>query len=548
MDSRPGHDKVAGARLAIEAAYADRDHAFLERDVDRFLGHHAADFTVTLISGATIGRADLAALVEQQVSGYDVVGPVTTEIDGLDTETETGQVTVTVHRLLFWGSRDAYDPGRLNEGFDEERLRDRWMLDGDRWLIAHSEVLGPESMHGSVVPEPPRSPRLAGLEAELAAGNGAAMDAFWDEISGRAPLVEPLDGERALVLVTFIRRSARADSATVGGGLMWTAINKPLTRLADTDLWFHTEVLPATGRFNYWFQVEERRSVPRAMTVTRQLSDPLNARPTEGADWFELPAAPPQPYVAERPDVPRGQLTQAQLRSAVLGAERPYSVYLPADYRPDAGVNPLVVLFDGEFYGGGPNTIVPTPRIIDNLVAERRIPPVALLLVHNLPGRRARELTCSPAFEEFVALELVPHVRDTFGAGRRAAEVVVGGSSNGGLAAAYCGLRHPEVFGNVLAMSGAFSYTPDWPPASAFPFGGAEGWIMRQFQDAPKLPLRFWLNVGRFELGLQVLTSRHLRSVLELKGYRVTYSEFDGGHTYAAWRGSLADGLIDLLG
>lgn len=29
---------------------------------------------------------------------------------------------------------------------------------------------------------------------------------------------------------------------------------------------------------------------------------------------------------------------------------------------------------------------------------------------------------------------------------------------------------------------------------------------------------------------------------------RVTYSEFDGGHTYSAWRGSLADGLIALLG
>jgi enterochelin esterase-like enzyme len=28
----------------------------------------------------------------------------------------------------------------------------------------------------------------------------------------------------------------------------------------------------------------------------------------------------------------------------------------------------------------------------------------------------------------------------------------------------------------------------------------------------------------------------------------VIYSEFDGGHDYFCWRGSLADGLIALLG
>jgi enterochelin esterase family protein len=38
------------------------------------------------------------------------------------------------------------------------------------------------------------------------------------------------------------------------------------------------------------------------------------------------------------------------------------------------------------------------------------------------------------------------------------------------------------------------------------------------------------------------------RAALELKGYPVTYSEFDGGHTYSARRGSLAGGLIALLG
>jgi enterochelin esterase family protein len=72
---------------------------------------------------------------------------------------------------------------------------------------------------------------------------------------------------------------------------------------------------------------------------------------------------------------------------------------------------------------------------------------------------------------------------------------------------------------------------------------------MRQYLKSPKLPLRFYIEVGRYEgLGNQLLTNRNLRDVLELKGYPLTYSEFDGGHEYLCWRGSVADGLIALFG
>jgi enterochelin esterase family protein len=114
--------------------------------------------------------------------------------------------------------------------------------------------------------------------------------------------------------------------------------------------------------------------------------------------------------------------------------------------------------------------------------------------------------------------------------------------------AAYCGLRHSELFGNVLSQSGSFWYHAGWPETPAT-YATERGWLARQFATTPTLPLRFYLEVGRFENASSMLASnRWLRDVLLAKGYPVTYQEFDGGHHYISWRGSLADGLIALMG
>jgi enterochelin esterase-like enzyme len=43
-------------------------------------------------------------------------------------------------------------------------------------------------------------------------------------------------------------------------------------------------------------------------------------------------------------------------------------------------------------------------------------------------------------------------------------------------------------------------------------------------------------------------TPAHWRDVLPAKGYVVQYQQFVGGHDGFSWRGTLADGLIAVLG
>jgi len=78
--------------------------------------------------------------------------------------------------------------------------------------------------------------------------------------------------------------------------------------------------------------------------------------------------------------------------------------------------------------------------------------------------------------------------------------------------------------------------------------------MAKQFIATPRLTLRFYLTVGKGEFDPAgygwdgMVANRHLRDVLLAKGYEVHYEEYQGKHDFLSWRGSLADGLIVLLG
>ncbi|SCU86244.1 conserved exported hypothetical protein [Cupriavidus necator] len=401
----------------------------------------------------------------------------------------------------------------------------------------------------------PDSPAIRALARTLA--KGGSTKAFWQDMARRGtPLVEPLppapDGAaEPMVRVTFLWRGARDNVRLLGSP---AGDHDPLLRLAGSDVWYRTYRVPASTRMSYQLAPDvptlnlpapQRR---RAILATVQ-RDPLNPRtfPDQGPDPFqlksvlELPAAPPQPWLAPRAGVPAGTVTPYRLDSRILGEARDVYVYRPARVQPTA----TLVLFDAHAY----LSLVPTPTLLDNLIAAGQLPPVAALIVAN-PGAAARaaQLPPNPAFADFLANELMPWAA-TLGLSAPANRTVIAGSSYGGLAAAYAGLRHPERFGLVLSQSGSFWWgpggAPDQPPRQP-------EWLIREYAASPRLPLRFYLEAGRFEEGrgaVNILTTtRHMRDVLAARGYPVVHAEHASGHDYLQWRGTLACGLLALLG
>ncbi|MGE0128858.1 MAG: enterochelin esterase [Blastocatellales bacterium] len=403
------------------------------------------------------------------------------------------------------------------------------------------------------------SPRLAALAKEIKAGNRAALDAFWLELKDKAPLVEPVTGNEKYLWVSYVwRGDSQAGRVDMIGGLPAAdEFTKPLARLLDTDLWYRTERLPNDSRFTYTFIVNFVKPAPGDKDATQKLMaqlrrDPLNARTfpfPPGSTIVELPAAPPQPWIKRLPDTPQGEIKPHKIKSEILKEERAIRIYTPPGYDPKGKPCGLLIYFDGEAVPFA----VPLPTILDGLIAGKKIPPMVAVMV-NSQTTRERDLACSPQFADFLAKELVTWTRGNFNISADPTQTVVSGFSLGGLAAVYCGLRHPEVFGNVLSQSGSFWYFDGWKQSADIferNFFADSGWLTRQFAKSPRLPLRFFMEVGMLEQGIpinMVLENRRLHDVLTAKGYPVTYSEYNGGHDMLCWRGSLADGLIALVG
>jgi enterochelin esterase-like enzyme len=402
------------------------------------------------------------------------------------------------------------------------------------------------------------SPRMSKLRADIAAGKSASVSQFWDEIRTKhSPLIEAVSGDRHSSFVTFLwKGNSDTHNVVLIGGAAGTDQKNQMNHIDGTDVWFKTYKIRNDARFIYSLSPNdslipiEKIDLKDRVAMDKRLSDlrpdPLNPQRDPGlmpSSYVELSQAPPQTYITPDARVPKGKVEKRRFSSAILQNERDVWVYTPPGFTQTGSHYPLVVLFDGSSY----IDIVPTPVILDNLIAKGLIPPMVAISIGNpTAGSRTFELPCSAEFANFLATEIAPFMRKNYNATEMAKSVAVGGSSLGGLAATFAALKHPEVFGNVLSQSGSFWWKPEDQSEPE--------WLTKQFVNSPKLNIRLFLEVGLMEDGATLTgpsmldTNRRMRDVLVAKGYGVRYQEFNGGHEYLNWRGSFADGLIYLFG
>ncbi len=328
-------------------------------------------------------------------------------------------------------------------------------------------------------------------------------------------------------VATFVWRG-RSAPLLVGDFTGWEDGEPVRLVRSGRGLWTHQISLPADAYIEYSFEREGEG-----------LLDPLNPNQISNGmggsnNYFSMPAYQPTDLARKIADVTHGKVTNHKLPSEYLLTSKARSIHL---YQPPVSAPvPLIVVWDGHEYWqrGQLNDIV------DNLIAQGRIQPVALAFVDN-GGERTRtiEYMCSEATLYFLMTEVLPlatrilnlvDIHDHPGA------YGVAGSSMGGLMALYTGLRLGDIFGYVLSQSGAFYWA------------GLELVLFDLLEQVDPPALKVWMDVGMYDLPGLLVSNQRMRNLLSQKGFALTYHEYNAGHNMPAWRDDIWRGLETLFG
>lgn len=406
-------------------------------------------------------------------------------------------------------------------------------------------------------PEVVESPRIARLRGELEGGDHTALERFWSEVGRRTtPLVEESTSAPGRCTATFVWRDRHGTAhGTQQVVLMANKLTDPsvweqsqLRRVPGTDVWQLAVRLATDWRGSYRLAPDDGTSSPTPSVVIgparrwrslmgQATADPLNPTQLPGPSpsdpplsIAEMPDAPAQPWLRPREVGARGTVTAHRVASRVLGNERTVHMYSPPG--DPGGPLPVLVVLDGDDW----LRRLGIASTLDNLIAEQRIPPSVALLVSTIDVRtRWEELGAHRPFLQFLTDELLPWVAVRAPVTSRADASVLVGRSLGALSCLYAGAHVPDRFGALLCQSASL-----WHPVDGD----------RRIHDLyahSHPPVKVYLEVGRDEWVL-LDDHRRLRHVLARGGHDVTYREYSGGHDIVCWRGSLADGLMSLLG
>jgi predicted alpha/beta superfamily hydrolase len=246
----------------------------------------------------------------------------------------------------------------------------------------------------------------------------------------------------------------------------------------------------------------------------------------------------------------RGRLhhTRAYVVPGLHGT-RACTVYLPPGYAHGIRRHPVAYMFDGQNLFGDAGSFSGgwhLHSLLDERAARGKPAPI-VVGVHHGGVHRIEDLSPwgigrshhgrADALLDWLVGTLRRYVHEELRVLTGPEHTMIGGSSLGGLAAVYAWLRHPEVFGRVLAMSPSL-----WVHREGVRRLAAQG---RWHPET-----RVYLDAGEREMGGDALRDgERLASLLTAQGLSPTSRQLmwrpdrRGAHNERAWRRRLPKAL-----
>ena len=202
-------------------------------------------------------------------------------------------------------------------------------------------------------------------------------------------------------------------------------------------------------------------------------------------------------------DVQPGTLTAAHFRSAVLGEDISYNVYLPAGYAGTAKHYPVLYLLHGR--GDSMSAWTQVKGKLDAMIADGRIPPT-IAIMPDAPWSSRASYYVDSAYrgadpgrkvETAFTTDLIQNVDSTYRTIPSRDGRVIGGYSMGGYGAMRYSIAHPDLFAASIVLSPAV-YFPTPPSDSSTREFGAFGQGQSLFSVANYLKLNYPSELPRF--------------------------------------------------
>lgn len=370
------------------------------------------------------------------------------------------------------------------------------------------------------------------------------------------PIVEA-DGRAVFVYV------GPAEEVFLFGDMTDWIDRRPLTRVADTDLFFREERYEPDARLQYWFLVAEGApetegdgAVVDGLRVKLDTFNPVKGG--NGLGPMSEVAMPRfrrnalfDPFLDGTSGSSSG-LEEVTLPPGALPYEHTVHIFRPRPDRDTAVPDrdyPVVYFQDGLDY----IRFAYAPVVLQALIDEGAIPPCLGVFVTppnlhlgKVPDR-STEYGMNVDYLSFFCDELVPFVEQRFPTRPDASARVIVGDSYGGLASTYIAVERPDLFGRVCSQSGYFSFEADR--------------LIRLIEEGDRAglhALRIYLHVGTYERRIgsgfipprdQDFTAANIGMSETLRRVGITHRcvVTCEGHTWSNWREQLVEGLSYLL-
>ena len=221
--------------------------------------------------------------------------------------------------------------------------------------------------------------------------------------------------------------------------------------------------------------------------------------------------------------------------------DRQVAVYVPAGYVPNTPA-PFIVVQDERWYipedaplgsDGKPRTdLAFMPVMLDNLIHEKRIPPIVAVLLSPGPGgqRTIEYDTISDRYLNFVETEVLPRItRDhqiAFTADPDGRATF--GESSGSPVALNMAWLAPNLYRRVISYSGTFVALQ----RNAVAPNGAWDYHDKFIPNSERKPIRIWLHVSGNDNGANtsadgmrnwIIANNRMADALKAKGYPYQY-------------------------